>query len=99
MTGKLMDHFILPEDLPLLAAAIASDSPPGTQIASATIRMLKKDGSTTWMENLARLVRSDATGDLTDVYKRQRLISCSRNGAEATSQSAGTTHGLSLIHI
>src|ERR1035438_888646 len=54
MIGKRVDHFILPEDLPILAAAIASDSPPGSQVVCATIRMLKKDGSTTWMENRSR---------------------------------------------
>jgi diguanylate cyclase (GGDEF)-like protein/PAS domain S-box-containing protein len=75
MTGKLMDHFTLPEDFPVLAAAIASDSPPGTQIVSATIRMLKKDGSTTWMENHARRVRSATTGELTDFVVTMRDIS------------------------
>jgi diguanylate cyclase (GGDEF)-like protein/PAS domain S-box-containing protein len=81
MTGKPVDHFILPEDLPILAAAIASDSPPGAQVVCATIRMLKEDGSTTWMENRARLVRDSATGELTesvvvimrDISERKRL--------------------------
>jgi PAS domain S-box-containing protein len=45
MAGRLVDDFILPEDLPLLAAAIAAVD------ESATIRMYKKDGSTAWMEN------------------------------------------------
>ena len=38
MAGKILDDFILPEDVPLLAAAFA------TQGQSATVRMRKKDG-------------------------------------------------------
>jgi len=75
MTGKLMDHFILPEDLPALAAAIARDSPSGTQIVSTTIRTLRKDGSTTWMENLARRVPNSTTGELTDFVVTMRDVS------------------------
>jgi diguanylate cyclase (GGDEF)-like protein/PAS domain S-box-containing protein len=75
MTGKLMDHFILPEDFAVLAAAIASDSSSGTQIVSTTLRMLKKDGSTTWMENRARRVRNTATGELTDFVVTMRDVS------------------------
>jgi diguanylate cyclase (GGDEF)-like protein/PAS domain S-box-containing protein len=74
MTGKLMDHFIHPEDLPVLAAAIATDSPPGTQIVNATIRMLKRDGSTTWIANRARRVRNTTTGELTDFVVSMRDI-------------------------
>jgi diguanylate cyclase (GGDEF)-like protein/PAS domain S-box-containing protein len=57
MTGKNFDDFILPEDIPILAAAFAGQS------ANATVRMRKKDGSAAWMENHARLVRNSATGE------------------------------------
>jgi len=75
MTGKLMDHFILPEDLPVLAAAIATDFPSGTQIVSTTMRMRKRDGSTTWMENRAQRVRNTVTGELTDFVVTMRDVS------------------------
>jgi diguanylate cyclase (GGDEF)-like protein/PAS domain S-box-containing protein len=74
MLGKVVDDFILPEDLPVLAAAIARGDD------SATMRMLRKDGSTTWMENRAQLVRDPVTGEpaewvvtLRDISERKIL--------------------------
>jgi diguanylate cyclase (GGDEF)-like protein/PAS domain S-box-containing protein len=57
MAGKNFDDFILPEDMPILAAAFAGQS------ENATVRMRKKDGSAAWMENHSRLVRNSATGE------------------------------------
>jgi diguanylate cyclase (GGDEF)-like protein/PAS domain S-box-containing protein len=57
MSGRGLDDFILPEDLPLLAAAFAG------QNENVTIRMRKKDGSAVWMENHGHLVRNGATGE------------------------------------
>lgn len=90
MTGKLMDHFILSEDLSVLAAAIASDSPPGTQIVSITVRMLKKDGSTTWMENRARRGHNTATGEFTDFVVTMRDVSERKRLEEQLSALART---------
>ena len=98
MTGKLIDHFILPEDLPSLAAAIASDSPPGTQIVSATVRMLRKDGSTTWMENRARRVCDSITGELADFVVIMRDISERKRLEEQLSALALTDSLTALLN-
>jgi diguanylate cyclase (GGDEF)-like protein/PAS domain S-box-containing protein len=57
MAGKILDDFILPEDVPLLATAFA------TQGQSATVRMRKKDGPSAWMECHARLARHSVSGE------------------------------------
>jgi len=57
MTGRPVEDFILSEDRPVLAATIAR------QGRSVMLRMLKKDGSTVWMENRATLVCDSATGE------------------------------------
>jgi len=57
MAGKVFDDFILPEDIPLLAAAFAA------QNQNVTVRMRRKDGSAAWVENHARLVQNSATGE------------------------------------
>jgi diguanylate cyclase (GGDEF)-like protein/PAS domain S-box-containing protein len=74
MRGRLVDEFILAEDLPLLAAAIA------VQDESATLRMVRKDGSSVWMENRARVVHDPATGEpkewvvvMRDITERKML--------------------------
>jgi len=57
MAGKTFDDFILPDDVPVLAAAFAGHS------ENATVRMQKKDGSVVWMENHVRLMRKSATSE------------------------------------
>ncbi len=57
MTGRAVEDFILDEDHPILAAAIAA------QAGCAMLRMMKKDGSTVWMDNRARLVLDPVTGE------------------------------------
>jgi len=57
MTGRPVEDFILDEDCPVLAAAIASHK------RGVMLRMLKKDGSTVWMENRATLVCDSASGE------------------------------------
>jgi diguanylate cyclase (GGDEF)-like protein/PAS domain S-box-containing protein len=80
MTGRPVDDFILAADIPGLIATIARNSSSGDHVGSATIRMLKKDGSTTWMENRSRLVRDSVTGKVVefvvvmrDISERKRL--------------------------
>lgn len=63
MIGKAAKDFILPEDMPVLAAAIVRIFSPGVQTETATVRMRKKDGSLAWMEMNARLVRDSSTGE------------------------------------
>jgi len=72
MTGRPVDNFIITEDLPVLAAVIAVFG------ENATLRMLKRDGSTVWMENRARLVL-DSAGEakewvvvMRDITERKR---------------------------
>jgi diguanylate cyclase (GGDEF)-like protein/PAS domain S-box-containing protein len=69
MRGRTVDEFILPEDLPILAAAIARGED------TATMRMSRKDGSLTWMENRAQLVRDPVTGEPTGWVVTMRDIS------------------------
>ena len=57
MTGRPVEDFIVEQDQPLLAAAIAGKK------NSVMLRMFRKDGSTVWMENRARLVLDPATGE------------------------------------
>ena len=57
MAGKTFDHFIHPEDVPVLAAAFAGHG------EYVTVRMRKKDGSAVWMENHVRLMRKSAPGE------------------------------------
>jgi diguanylate cyclase (GGDEF)-like protein/PAS domain S-box-containing protein len=57
MAGRTFDDFILPEDIPVIAAAFAGRN------ENVTVRMRKKDGSEVWMENHARLVRNSTTGE------------------------------------
>jgi diguanylate cyclase (GGDEF)-like protein/PAS domain S-box-containing protein len=75
MTGKLVDNFILPEDLPVLKAAMLRHMVPGVLIETATIRMLKKDGSSVWMEDHALLVRDPETGEPIEFIVTMRDIS------------------------
>lgn len=80
MTGKLVDEFILAEDFPILAATIARNISDGASTGSVILRMLKKNGSTTWMENTARILRDSATGQpkefvvtMRDINERKML--------------------------
>jgi diguanylate cyclase (GGDEF)-like protein/PAS domain S-box-containing protein len=98
MIGKLVDHFILAEDIPVLAAAIAAVSPSGTQIVSATVRMLRKDGSTTWMENRARRVCDSITGELADFVLIMRDISERKRLEEQLSALALTDSLTALLN-
>jgi diguanylate cyclase (GGDEF)-like protein/PAS domain S-box-containing protein len=74
MTGKTVLDFIVPEDRPLLAAAIAAGH------NTVTLRMRKMDGSTKWMENRASLIRNAVTGEsegwvvtMRDIAERKEL--------------------------
>ena len=80
MTGRPVDEFILPEDFPILTATIVSNLATGVESGSVIIRMLKKDGSTVWMENRARILRDPDSGEprefvvaMRDISDRKRL--------------------------
>ena len=80
MVGKGPAAFILPEDLPAVAAATAQILAPGALSGSATVRMRKKDGTAVWVEMNARLVRTTSTGEPTeyvlvirDISERKKL--------------------------
>jgi len=90
LTNRLVDDFILPEDLPLLAAAIAS------QHDTVTMRMRRPDGSTPWMENRARLLRDPVTGEPTGWVVTMRDIS-DRKALEEKLSSQALTDGLTGI--
>jgi hypothetical protein len=62
MTVKPVDEFTLAEDFPILADAIARNLSDGRSTGSVILRMRKKDGATTWMENSARILRDSETG-------------------------------------
>jgi len=63
MTGRRPEDFVLPEDLPVLKAAVDRAFAPDAQTDSATVRMRKKDGSVAWMEMNARVIRDEDTGE------------------------------------
>jgi diguanylate cyclase (GGDEF)-like protein/PAS domain S-box-containing protein len=63
MTGRPVYDFILAEDIPLLAATIARNLSLGEMRGSETIRMLRKDGTTVWIESTGRAVRDPVTGE------------------------------------
>jgi diguanylate cyclase (GGDEF)-like protein/PAS domain S-box-containing protein len=74
MRGRIVEGFILPEDIPVLAAVIARGE------GRSTIRMLRKDGSIAWMENRAQLLHDSVTGEskgwvvtLRDITERKIL--------------------------
>jgi diguanylate cyclase (GGDEF)-like protein/PAS domain S-box-containing protein len=90
MTGRPVDDFILAADLPVLMATIARNSSSDDQVGSATIRMLKKDGSTTWMENRARLVRDSVTGEVVEFVVVMRDVSERKRWEEQLSALALT---------
>jgi diguanylate cyclase (GGDEF)-like protein/PAS domain S-box-containing protein len=80
MIGRPVDEFILAEDFPILTATIARNISAGVESGSATIRMIRKDRSTVWMENRARILRDPATGQprdfvvvMRDISERKRL--------------------------
>lgn len=80
MIGRQFDEFIFPDDVPLLAAGVLRTSAPGVLNDSITMRMLKKDGSLSWIEGNARILRDPATGEvqgyvalLRDINERKLL--------------------------
>jgi diguanylate cyclase (GGDEF)-like protein/PAS domain S-box-containing protein len=57
---------IFADDLPLVMANIARLKLKEITNSTATVRMLKKDGSFVWMENNVRLIRDPVTGEPTE---------------------------------
>jgi PleD family two-component response regulator len=87
MTGRPVEDFILDEDRPVLAATIAS------QGRSVMLRMLKKDGSTVWMENRATLVCDSTTGEAKEWVVTMRDIT-ERKVLEQELSALALTDGL-----
>jgi PAS domain S-box-containing protein len=88
MTGRPVDEFIVAEDFPILAGAIARHVKPGVEVEAATIRMLKKDGTSAWMD--ARLLRDPATGEPKEFVVVMRYIAESKKLEEQLSALALT---------
>jgi diguanylate cyclase (GGDEF)-like protein/PAS domain S-box-containing protein len=69
--GSLM----LPEDAPVVDAAIERGLASGSTYSTVTLRMLKKDGSSVWMEVNSREVFDSANGELQEFVIVMRDIS------------------------
>ncbi|HVW10165.1 MAG TPA: GGDEF domain-containing protein [Bryobacteraceae bacterium] len=63
MVGRRPEDFVVPEDLPILQAAVDRAFDPNAETDSATVRMRKRDGSLAWMEMNARVIRDEASGE------------------------------------
>jgi len=63
MIGRPVDDFILPEDHHVIPDAVARDIALGVTSGASAVRMLRKDGTTVWIENTGRLVRDPVTGE------------------------------------
>ena len=62
MIGKGPEAFVFAEDIPAVRAAFSRVCMPEAQNLPTTVRTIRKDGSTVWMETNARLVRDVMTG-------------------------------------
>ena len=72
--------FMVPEDAPLIDAAVARNAVSGTPFSFVTLRMRRKDGSAVWMEVNSRQIFDSVTGEvseyvtvLRDITERKRL--------------------------
>jgi len=80
MIGRQFTDFIFSEDISLMAAGVRRTSAPDVLNDSITMRMLKKDGSLSWIEGNARILRDTVTGEvqgyvalLRDINERKLL--------------------------
>jgi diguanylate cyclase (GGDEF)-like protein/PAS domain S-box-containing protein len=96
MIGRVADEFVLADDFFLITAALVRASGPGVQNESATVRMLKKDGSTAWMEVNSRILRSPTTDEVQEFVLIMRDIS-ERKLLEETLSTLALTDGLTGI--
>jgi len=74
MCDRGPDAFVLPEDLPIVAAAHQRLLIEGVDKTPSTIRMRKKDGTQAWMEVNACLSRDKLTGELNGIVLAMRNI-------------------------
>lgn len=74
MCDRGPDVFVLPEDLPIVAAAHQRLLVDGVDKTPSTIRMRKKDGTHAWMEVNARLAKDKLTGELNGIVLTMRNI-------------------------
>lgn len=75
IVGRTSEALVLAEDLPIVAAAIARFSTGEAEQTTTTIRALRRDGTTCWMETNARLVRDSGTGTPAGVVLVMRDVS------------------------
>jgi PAS domain S-box-containing protein len=80
MTGKSIDFFVVPEDLPVLAEAAVRALSPGVTQGATTVRLRRKDGSELWMELRGSVIRNADTSEpeevivsMRDVHERKLL--------------------------
>jgi diguanylate cyclase (GGDEF)-like protein/PAS domain S-box-containing protein len=79
MIGKSPGFFVLSEDLPLLTAVAAGIFSADLNSSKANLRMRKRDGSTSWVEIICRLVRGiegepkEAVIIIRDITERKTL--------------------------
>jgi diguanylate cyclase (GGDEF)-like protein/PAS domain S-box-containing protein len=96
MVGKVFDDFVLPEDLPALAAAAELILSPNVDNSPSTLRIREKDGSFVWLGTNARLARVSATGEPQDVVLVMRDIT-ERRSLEERLAVLALTDGLTGI--
>jgi len=96
MVGKGPDAFVMPEDFPALDAAAAQVLTSENHTATASVRMLKKDGGSVWVEMNGRLVFDDATGEPTEYVLVMRDITV-RKKLEDKLSALALTDGLTGI--
>jgi diguanylate cyclase (GGDEF)-like protein/PAS domain S-box-containing protein len=93
MVGKGPNEFIVPEDFPVLDAAAAQVLISESHTASASVRMLKKDGSSVWVEMNGSLVFDAATGEPEEYVLVMRDITV-RKSLEDKLSALALTDGL-----
>jgi diguanylate cyclase (GGDEF)-like protein/PAS domain S-box-containing protein len=96
MVGKGPDAFIVPEDFPALDAASAQIFASENHTGSVTVRMIRKDGASVWVEMNGRLIIDEATGEPTEYVFVMRDISA-RKTLEDKLSSLALTDGLTGI--
>lgn len=84
MVGRSADDFVLAEDMPILLQVRANKS------QAARIRMIRKDGSTVWMENQISIVNDAVTGEPRDVFLAMRDMTAHKLLEEKLSTQALT---------
>jgi diguanylate cyclase (GGDEF)-like protein/PAS domain S-box-containing protein len=88
--GGMVDDLIVAEDRPVFEDAYRRLLAPGADNVSASVRMRRKDGTITWMEANARLVRDPVTAAPKEVVVVMRDVSERKLLEEKLSAMANT---------